>query len=388
MTDLRDLFDLATDRVEAPGGAAAALGSARRRRTARRSLAATATAVVLVTGVALAGRIGGDRSVEPAPVPTSTPTTVVPAPPAIARSVIQPVWDPRGAEGLPVVELGVPRVMESLTPGTVTRPVAVLDDGARALLVSADGYSEELSLPDGMGEERTVSISPDGRRLVAAGASGFFWRELDGEWREVAGVPGEARLTWAPDSSTLVAQGWSRAVRIDLASDSVEDLPYLGGVLDIGIGADGRIVGTDPESVVEWLDDRELGRFRKGPLEGLQSPVVSDASLAAARVNITWSGPTRETDFDGLIAIDRETLETRGFVRVQVPDVGAGYGDLGAIKPLAWLDEDTVVFTVLPDGAPKEYLLTWNVETGELSRISCWLSSETAVFATDLLGPS
>ncbi|GAA4382083.1 hypothetical protein [Nocardioides caricicola] len=383
MTDLRDLLDLATDRVEATGGAAAALSSARRRRTARRSLAATATVVVLVAGVALVGRIGGDQTVEPAPAPTSTPTTV-PVAPAIARSAIQPVWDPRGAEGLPVVELGVPRVMESLTPGTVTRPVAVLDDGARAVLVSADGYSEELALPDGLGKARTVTISPDGRRLVAAGESGFFWRELDGEWREVDGVPGEAQLTWVPDSSGVVARGWPRAVRVDLEGGTVEELSYLKGASHIAFGPDGRIIGTDPEMVVEWLDDQELGRYRKGSLEGLILPAVGDDAIAFTRANLVLGN--QPADRDGMVVVDRETLDTRAYL--PVPDDHDYYAHAEELRPLTWLSDDVLAFTVLPLDAPKEYLLTWNVETGELSRVSCWLSSETAVFATDLLGPS
>ncbi|WP_243060699.1 hypothetical protein [Nocardioides sp. SR21] len=384
MTELRDLLDLATDRVEAPGGAAAALGSARRRRTARRSLAATATVVVLVTGVALAGRIGGDRTVEPAPAPTSSPTTVVPVAPAIPRSAVHPVWDPRGAEGLPVVELGVPRVMESLTPGTVTRPVAVLDDGSRAVLVSGDGYSEELTLPDGLGGARTVTISPDGQRLVAAGASGFFWRDLDGEWREVDGVPGEARLTWLPDSSGVVARGWPRAVRVDLDGGTVEDVAYLEGVSHIGFGPDGRIVGTEPQLVVEWGDGEEVGRFRTGELEGLILPAVGNDTIAFTRANLVLGD--QPADRDGLVAVDRETLETRAYL--PVPDDHDYYAFAEELRPLTWLSDDVLAFTVLPEGAPKEYLVTWNAETGELSRVSCWLSGETAVFATDLLGRS
>lgn len=385
---LSDVLERATDRVEAPGLAAGALAIAHRRRRARQGALASAAAAVLVAGVLLGTRMGGSGSVEPAPAPTETPAgPIVSTAPPIRADRIQPVWDPRDAESRPVVELGVPRVMESLVPGEVEQPVALLDDGSRVLLVSAEGRSAELELPAGAGRWRTVSLSPDGSRLAVAGMSGFFWRALDGGWQRVAvddeqQVTGQGvSITWAPDSRSLVLRSHLAGVRVDLDSGELTPLATLGDYTPWSFTPEGGIVTV--RGSVEWGDTGD--RALLGPLEGLQSPAVGESALAAARVNLASTRTTRDSDFDGLIAVDRRTLATRSFLPVPGPERGAGYGDLGSIAPVAWLDDDTVLFTVLPQDAPKEYLMTWDVETGGLSRVSCWLEEFDAVFATDLM---
>ncbi len=389
MSDFNDLgavLERATDRIDAPGRAADALVEARRRRVRQRGaaagLVAAAAVLAVVVGVRLASGPTSGTGLPPAESPTATPSVTATAP-AIPRAAIQPVWDPRGAEGLPVVELGVPRVMEELTPGVVTRPVAVLDDGERALLVSADGLSADLDLPEGLGRSRDVSLSPDGTRLLAVGLSGIYWRTVDGEWQRVErpGVSGEAQVTWLPDSSGVIARDYDGAVRLDLSSGEVEELPYLRGVSHVGIGPDGSIISTEPGQVAEWQDGEEQSRLATGPLEGLVLPAVGESAIAFARSNLVLRD--RADDRDGLVVVDRETFETRAYL--PVPDHHY-YVHAEELRPVTWLDEDTLAFIVLPKDAAKEYLLTWNVETGEVSRISCWLSSFEAVFATDLLG--
>ncbi|GAB2876431.1 hypothetical protein [Nocardioides pacificus] len=59
------------------------------------------------------------------------------------------------------------------------------------------------------------------------------------------------------------------------------------------------------------------------------------------------------------------------------------YGD--TLTPLAWLDDDTVLFTVIPKDAAKQYLVTWDVDSGELARVTCWPQDLRVSFATDLL---
>ena len=392
MNELHGLLERATDRIETPDLAARALAAAQRRRTRRRGVLAAGVAAVLVLVVALAGQLtrgDGDSAPPVSPSPTPTRGTATTAPP-IAAGRIQPVWDPRGAEGLPVVALGVPRVMEDLTPGVVTRPVAVLDDGTRALLVSADGLAADLPLPDGLGEMRTVSVSPDGTRLAVVGISGFFWRTLDGAWQRVdlddeEQVTGEGiEITWAPDGTSLVLRSHLPVAQVDLDNDEQHRLSMLRNYASWAFAPDGTVVTTSLPGIREWQDGDVARETLLGPLENLQRPVVGAASIAAARANASWPDVRQADDFDGLIALDRETLETRGFLRV--PYEASHYVDGGTLTPVAWLDEDTVAFTVLPKDAPKEYLLTWDVETGEISRVSCWLTSYDAVFATDLLG--
>lgn len=388
MTELQDLLHRATDRIDGPDLAARALTGARRRRARNRGVVAAVAAAAAVVAVVVSVELttGGTRVDQP-PVlsPSPSPTESVATAPAIDPSRIQPVWDPRDVEGLPVTDLGVPRVMESLVPGVVTRPVAVLDDGVQARLVGGDGAMAELSLPDGLGERRIVSLSPDGTQLAAVGISGFFWRTLDGDWEQVrhTRVSGEApQVTWLPDGSGLIVRDWRSAVRIDLPSGDVEELPSARDVSHLAVGPDGAVVTTVPQQVVEWDAGRTETRWATGPLEGLVLPVVGTNEIAFARANLMFSG--RPDDRDGLVVVDRETFQTRAYL--PVPDDHDYYVHAQELRPVAWLDDNTVALTVLPRGAAKEYLVTWNVETGELSRISCWEKSFGAVFATGLLG--
>lgn len=391
MTELHDLLDRATDRIERPDLATTALARAQRRRRRHQGLVAAAVAAAAVVAVVVSVELTtGEARVDPRPAesPSPSPTVGTATAPEIDPSRIQPVWDPRGVEGLPVTDLGVPRVMESLVPGDVTRPVAVLDDGDRAFLVSADGVTDDLALPEGLGRWRTVSLSPDGTRLVVAGISGVFWRTLDGQWQHLD-VDGDrmfgdgAEITWTSSSRSVVLRAHLAGHQIDLDTGEQQRLPMLSNYASWGFAPDGAVVTTGL-AVRDWRDGAVRSETSLGPLENLQRPVVDERSLAAARGNTTWPEKRQRDDYDGLIAIDRETLATRGFLRV--PDQASYYVDGGLLTPVAWLDDDVLAFTVRPRDAAKTYLVTWNVETGELSRISCWDSDFTAAFATGLLG--
>jgi hypothetical protein len=319
---------------------------------------------------------------------SSGPPTVRAVAPAITPSRIQPIWDPRGVEGLPVTDLGVPRVMESLAPGVVTRPVAVLDDGRRTLLVSGDGTVDDLQLPRGVGPWRDVSLSPDGELLAVAGIGGFYWRTLGETWRHIA-VEGDrsfgdgAEITWGPDSRSVVVRSYDTAQQIDLVTGDERRLPMLSDYESWAFAPDGAVVTTSP-AVRLWQRESLLSETSLGPLESVQRPVVDERSIAAARGNTSWGEERSRDDNDGLIVVDRETLETRSFL--PVVDHASYYVDGGALTPVAWIDDDVLAFTVHPMDAAKAYLVTWNVETGVLSRVSCWDSSFSAVFAVGVLG--
>jgi hypothetical protein len=388
VTELHELLDRSTDRIDGPDLAARALTGARRRRARNRGVVAAVAAAAAVVAVVVSVEFttGGTRvDRPPALSPSPSPTQAVATAPAIDPSRIQPVWDPRDVEALPVTDLGVPRVMESLVPGLVTRPVAVLDDGEQARLVGGDGAMAGLSLPDGLGDRRIVSLSPDGTRLAAVGISGFFWRTLDGDWEQIPlrALSGEApQVTWLPDGSGVIVRDWDSAVRVELPSGEAEDVPSARELSHLDVGPDGALIATAPRQVVEWREGGEEARWATGPLEGLVLPAVGTNEIAFARANVELSG--RPDDRDGLVVVDRETFETRGYL--PVPDDHDYYVQAEELRPVAWLDDNTVAFTVLPRDAAKEYLVTWNVETGELSRISCWEKSFSAVFATGLLG--
>ncbi len=368
MPELHDLLDRATDAIEPRGGAAEALRVVRRRRTQRRGTAsalAAATAVaVVVVGVRL-GTAGTDDSM-PRPAETPTAAGIPDVAPEIAPDRIQDVWDPRNVEDLPVTDLGVPRVMPSDPAGSIDRPpVALLDNGSHVLAVAADGAAVKVALPDDVGDFRTVSLSPDGTRVVVVDSEQLSWRHVNSStWRRIQieekGVLGDGvDVEWVGARSAVVLRGWRASARVDL--DTGQQQAVSGDVLaEAGVGV------------------------LLGPLGGLSRPLIADDSIAAARTNLVTEAPRSAEDADGLIALDRETLETRGFLPMRYEDAWYVHG--GNLTPIAWLDEDTVAFRVLPPDSPKECLVTWNVETGELSRISCWLTSYQASFATGLLG--
>src|SRR5690349_7327081 len=122
---MHDLLERATDAIEPRGGAAEALRTARRRRARRRGtvavLASAAAVVAVVVGVRVATGGSGESSPPPAESPSGSPTAT-PTPSVVPADLVQAVWDPRDAEGLPVTELGVPRVMPSAPAGSIDRP--------------------------------------------------------------------------------------------------------------------------------------------------------------------------------------------------------------------------------------------------------------------------
>ncbi|WP_244928871.1 hypothetical protein [Nocardioides sp. W7] len=392
---LRDVLDRATELIEPPDLAAVALAEARRRRTRRRGAVAALTAAAAVVVLIVSARvITGDRTTEPPPAdPASSGTTQVPVAPAIPVDRIQPLWDPRGVEGLPVLDLGVPQVLPVGTTGGVDTAVALLDRDDETLLVGSNGVQTTFDLPPGLGARRTVSLSPDGTRVAAVGISGFFWRSLAGAWTRVdvpTSVLGEwIEVTWMPGAQAVVLRGDLAGVRVDLSTGIQRELGFLRGYVAWGPAPDGRVVaGSGPASasapsVRELVGDQSVRRTYLGPLENLQRPVVGAASIAAARANTSFPDPPAPDDQDGLIALERGSLATRAFLPVRYE--ASYYVDGGALTPRAWLDDDTVLFTVLPKGAAKEYLVAWNVDTGQLSRVACWPSDFDATFAVALL---
>ncbi|WP_134765304.1 hypothetical protein [Nocardioides sp. 1609] len=398
--DLHDLLDRATDAVQPVGMAVRARAVAHRRRVRRRGVAAGLASAVAVAGVVVAvqgaGGPAADAPTTPAPATTSTAPT--PAEPLVAPDIpldrIQDRWDPRGVEDLPVLDLGVPRVLPVADGGEVTTAVALLDGDDATLLIGADGAQTSLTLPDGLGTSRSVRLSPDGRRVAAVGSTGFFWRDLDGgAWQRVD-VPGHARegsVGWLPGSDVVVLQGYGPGVRVDLATGGTRLLPHLAEYVSWAADPDGRLTyqlpadgpSIDGPALVREDGDGGTTEVFPGPLESIQRYALSDSSMAAARADgAIYGGEPAAHDVDGLIALDRVTLATRALLPVE--DRAGYYADGGNLVPTSWLDDDTVLFTVLPRDAAKEYLVAWDVGTGDLSRVACWPTAYDASFASDL----
>jgi hypothetical protein len=257
------------------------------------------------------------------------------------------------------------------------------------MLVGRDGATQPLDLPPGLGRQRTVRLSPDGSRVAAVGISGFFWRELDGgDWQRVEvpdSVMGQGiEVTWLPGSGSLVLRSHLPGVRVDLETGEQLDLPELDGYVSWGADPGGLLTYMPRRGeLVSQEPDGELRSVITTPLESLQRPIVSETSLVAARANSTIASPPAADDRDGLIALDRGTLATRGYLPLR--DTSSYYVDGGALSARAWLDDDTVLFSVHPLRAGEAYLVTWDVESGELRGVTSWGGAYSASFATELL---
>ena len=389
---LHDVLDRASDAIEAPGMAGAALAEARRRRAHRRglvsALAAAAAVVVVVVSVQVAT---GDPRAENSPHQPSSPTTsAAQTAPPVPRSRVQELWDPNDAAQLPALDLGAPAALPPASDGAgpLTEAIALLDDDARPLLVGADGTAVALDLPASLGRWRSLALSPDGRRVAALG-SAVFVRDLDaGSWTRLErprGIDVEGQLRWVSTNS-LILSSYRTGVRVDLDTGAQQELPFARSTSFWAADPSGDSYVAHSLSGVHALRElrggQEITRTDRTQIGSLQRFVVNDDAIAAARANPTFP-PAAPQDRDGLIAVERGTLETRAFL--PVPYESTWYSDGGHLTPLLWLDDDTVLFVVHPRGLSTEYLLAWDVATGHLARITEWPEEYVVTFATDLL---
>lgn len=361
MDEVHDLLERATDRIEAPHLAPRALLVARGRRTRRRGGIAAAAVAVAVAAVLLLPR-GDQEQVRPAGPPAKAEIITGTAP-AMEPDVIQALWDPAEVVSLP-------------RGATVPAGELLLDDrvGDYQLWGGAT-----IPRPGGLGVQATSALSRDGQQVAAVGVNGLWVRPVTGgEWQNLAvprQVSGEGvAIDWV-DSVTLLLSSWKGAWRIDLATGGAEKLPGLGEYPELAVDADGgyaAVLSVAPGlRLGQWRADGERwSSTATGPLESVQRMALSDTSIAATKGDYLAEEQRAVTDRDGVVALDRDGLTTRAFL--PVTDTDTWYSDNGGITALAWLDDDTVLLSVVPEPpgqalANTRYLVTWNVETGDLT---------------------
>lgn len=278
MTDLRDLLELATDRVEPTGGAAGALTTARRRRRTRRGLAASAAVVVVVAGVALAGVLGQDSSDEPMPAPSPTP------PPTRTAEPDPVTFDPSLVDDLPPAPAGLAPVLPEVLDVPTSATPALADDPVEAAVLTfarsdalkvlgVDGGWRHVPLPV---EGGRVELSDDGTRLLVETAAGVdVWDVTTGAvrsradrgslWDESRGGGMDVEVGWSDADDALAVTSGDRSllVRDDSRATyangglSVQAVLDDGTVLlrvlvDPGPAASVRFVAWEPRSGELW----------------------------------------------------------------------------------------------------------------------------------------
>ncbi|GAB3197171.1 hypothetical protein GCM10027062_08280 [Nocardioides hungaricus] len=337
MTDLHDLLDLATDRVEATGLAPVALTTARRRRRTRRAVLASAAAVVVVAGVAVAGRLVDDPSAQPEPAgPTRTVEPDLPS------------FDPRRVDDLPAApaglmpvlpaELDVPTSTPELSADPVEAAVLTVGRTDAVKVLGVDGVWRHVDPPVPGG---SVELTRDGTRLLVQTADGVdLWDVATGERTSLPQPPGPTgKVGWRwRDDGALVVFDLGRAWTVDEATGEV-----------------GRQV------------DRE----------SLWDVVNGDATVKVGR-------PAGE-DSLAVTVVRGGDMGDRLLVR---DDNRATYSN-GGLSVQTLLDDGTVLLRVLVDPGPRASvrLVAWDPRTGDLSlvmRTSEVLPSWSV--ATELLG--
>lgn len=223
MTDLHDLLDQATDRVEAAGLSNGVLAEAHRRRVRQRGVTAGAIAAVAVVAVVIAGNtIGGGRATRELPPATQSTTESTTVPIGQAR------WDPREVESLSVASdqvapllpdtLDVPDLAPHVEDDPVDAAVLSVDDGADVLLLGTDGRWRCVVVPGKAGP--APFLSADGTRLAVPVADGVVTVDLTTGERSRRPLPSSA-ASWPSPPVVAAARGWSVVPVAGLAGGSV-----------------------------------------------------------------------------------------------------------------------------------------------------------------------
>lgn len=416
MNDLRSVLDRATDAIEAPGLRSVVIATARHRRTRRRGLGAGLVAGVAVVAVVVATQAvhPGERTAPPVGDPTSglsvspdaSSLTELELAGSIQESDVQAEWDPDDVLALPLREdlvagetLSPPSSAVSLDDSPLEAAVALVDTGTGLLLSDVAGQWRSVAYPGDRSDGYAVALSTAGSRLVVVLGSGVWWRDLaDREWNLIDSPPTVDLATETAalflDDDVLAIAGTDGTWSVDLRSVGTgwHRLPFT--LTSTGVAPDGTVVELRTEQlqgasrfVDEWSGAEIMRTTGADSLEYLDHPVVSDTSILATREPSSYRYPRTGRDLDGLVALERDGLTVRAYL--PVPGDRAYYARAG-LRPLAWLDDDTVLVRVVPESEEAggtSRLVTWNVSTGDLSRTGASLPSGAVLHvATDLLG--
>lgn len=420
-TDLHDVLHRATDRIETPGLATTAMLRAQQRRALRHGLfaagVAAAAVVAVVVGVRVVGSDGAAPPIAPSPPPTGaelvTPTQTPTVDP-IDASIVQPEWDPAAVTDLPLAEgLGLPEVLDPpanpvpLADQPIIAAVAAVDTDEGIAVVDATGAWRSVDQPapalSPAYVRDTIAISPEGTRVAFAGDDRLWWRDVrGGPWRSVP-YPEELDLQAEWDlrlvlhgTEELLVNGYrtpvdgrSRAMTwaVDLGDGEAEPVPY-----DLGRSAVRQntvVTQTFPDTrrVLERRIDGIVTSYAVDAYDSLLFLTLGETSVAAARESSSYHLPREDAERDGLLAFDLDTGRARAYLPVD--DENAWYSR-GGLVPLAWVGDDVVLARVTPKDSGgfdsgTAHLVTWDVESGALARVSSYDVTSPVVVAPDLL---
>ncbi len=355
MTDLHDLLDRATDRIEAPHLAASALAAARRRRARDRGAVASLAAAAVVAAVILVPDRTAD--VEPSPAPSPTPSEYEPQ--SIAPLTDDIVRDTLDVDAdYPDEDLLLPA---SLQPSDVT---ASQRGPAVVVVQTVDGTISSLGLD---GTWRSPSNMPDGRLFPESLASDGGAVALRSEsamevYSLFAGraftyevAPVATTGLWANDSVGLFydVPGQGGETREHEASRDISSVafPVGEGLTDIAMDPRGNSLHEFVEDeYVVWSNFQDIGiRRDTAALGDLHRPIAQEGVVAVVRSGLDDTDPTAA---DGIVVLGAD-LEPVALL----PVVGTAMDEVVLHD---FVDAHTLLIEV------GDRLVTWNHSTGEL----------------------
>ncbi|QIX27281.1 hypothetical protein ncot_12225 [Nocardioides sp. JQ2195] len=412
-----DLLRRGTEHLPDPDLVTVALEGAHRHRRRRTVLvggvAALAVAAAIGVPLAWSGAGGpGDRppaapGPAPGPVPAAaTGRLVAPAP---EQSVVAPVLDPEDIAALPAYDAGLPQVLEPDEESAVDLADDPIDRAVAA--VKADGlYLDDFDLEQDVffvlgtdGDWRRVhvdapadltgdrgpallpeSLSPDGTKVALKGNTAVYVVDLDdGSTTEVTTGRWAGMTAWQPDSKHLLVPLGKQGFVVDVTDGTRTP---AGWAADTGAGPftgayepGGRLVSVADDSHGQGLEDIVESNGGNRALEVEADDLGQPLYLLPSAHDLAMSTyPMIATDrglrgkHDGLLVVDRESYRTAAFL--PVAGIEGYYTNIDALRPRAWLDEHTLLFSIRPYGTKQDesdigqYFLVWDTRTGQVSR--------------------
>jgi|GEM_PF-3373481 len=310
---------------------------------------------------------------------------------------VQPAWDPDDVRELPAAGVLLPAVLvPEGDPGPVRgSAVAAADADGRCWVLGTSGEWTSTAYPEPelpfVGRQVAIASSSD--VVVVTGRRALWRRDVSsGDWIEVPYPAGfRTRFDYSPtlavddDGRILLGQD-QRWWLIDTDGGAPTRLPFDRFDDVMTSGGDvlaSRFANTSPptRAVEEWRSGSIISSQDATGFQSLQRPVADERSIAFARARTGYTVPASAVESDGLLALDRDGLTTRAFL--PVPSRASYYSDNGGLSPVGWLDPDTVLVAVRPRSDPDTtWLVTWDVETGELARAASYATGTRIVLAS------
>ncbi|GIE82072.1 hypothetical protein Aph02nite_80220 [Actinoplanes philippinensis] len=396
---LTELFEETSADVTPPAFAASAWATARRVRRRRQVLATVAAfaAVVAVT-VPVRGRDRDDfRPAPPAPAPS------VPVPSARVVTggvdVVPPAPVVRPVSPLPA-DFTIPADAPKLSGHPVDRAVAVVqeydpesaDQSMRPLhVLDAAGAWVRIDVGDfgrthdGGGNEadplRPTSLSPDGRRVAVPQPEALVVIDLPAAKAHRIPVPGlNEQVMWSGDAIVLVGQGSAGVVRVDWAAGTVAPEPaamsaWHGGGSPVASGDIAELIGAeggrkvrvwrpgDARPVRELPVDLGLVRPSGYAMSEWYGPAIPDRTGRVAAA--AWGDHTPAEGVRHLGGVQMVTVvNTANGLVERLLDLGVDRWK-SCCAALDWIDDQTLLVKTDLEG-----LITWDVRTGEITRVT------------------